>query len=161
VYFVVLALVGGLVLGVATTLVILRIARRGKPEELPRTPAPEVKKDLIERAFDAAEAEAPELLREGGAFIFGLPPKHEPQEEPNVDTETTPERAGQIVVENHPCDYLTGEIPRNYKPSECSGLCLAPGQRGRPCFWASSGASKCPYFKPRVRPTRVKLRRVG
>jgi hypothetical protein len=154
-------LVGGVVLGVILTLGILRSRKSPAPHLVEEVPEVDEPGDVYEVAFGAAEAPEAAVTRRGGAVIFGLPPRaQKPQEKYEEIVEATMQE-DKVLVEGHPCVHLSGETPPNYKPSECSGICQAPGQNGRPCFWASNAASKCPYFRPKVLPRRVKLKRVG
>jgi len=153
----VLAFVGGVVLTVLVT--ALRGRFRGKSPKVAKK-LEHVPADVYEAAFDQIEGDGvADVERRGNAVIFGLPPQASPQPEPKVVEMDTSE--DQVIVENHPCNLLSGVIPHNFRKAECVGVCQAAGQRGRPCFWASNSASKCPYFKPRVNPTRVKLRKTG
>jgi hypothetical protein len=117
--------------------------------------------NVVDAAFAQIEDDGNDTLqRHPDAFVFGLPP--EPPKKPARPERTTEMNEGaQVIVEGHPCNLLSGVIPPNFKKNECQGICLASGQRGRPCFWASNAASQCPYFRPRVNPTRVKLRKTG
>jgi hypothetical protein len=154
-------LVGGIVLGVLLTLGILRSRKTSSPtlpEEEPESD--EAPRDVYEVALGAAEPQGEVVTRRGNAIIFGLPPQAQERKKNEVVVEAELQE-DKVVVDSHPCVHLSGETPPNYKPSECSGICKAPGQRGRPCFWASNAASMCPYFRPRVLPTRVKLKKVG
>jgi len=87
--------------------------------------------------------------------VLGFPPEPASRE---IEEKEVP---GKIEALMHPCNHLSDQMPPNFTREQCSGLCHAPGQRGRPCFWAPNAASQCPYFRPKVHPTRVKLRATG
>ncbi len=52
----------------------------------------------------------------------------------------------------HPCVYLNPARPSHLNAGECAGVCGAPSQRGRPCFFFGDAAKSCRVFASRVAP---------
>jgi len=103
--------------------------------------------DLAFETLDALEDQSPP-----NGMIFGFAP------EPSNNEQRSPQMIKQVVVNTHPCAHLSGEIPPHFKAGECQGVCHAPGDVGRPCYWASNAAANCRRYAPKVRPSRVKLK---
>jgi hypothetical protein len=128
------------------------LIRRGK------LPAAEPEVSVPGSVVDAAYDEIDRATEEGGpGIVFGLPPRHQPEAPP-----VPLSRQGQVEVDTHPCDYLSGVTPPRFRPGEAEGICWHrdKNQRGRVCFWSPSSAANCPWFTARVRPTRVKLKKI-
>lgn len=151
----VFTLLGGLLLGIGV--MHLRAVRRRRKKVVVKTP----KRNRRAEVIDAAYAEIDKSEEQPNGLVFGFPPPPRmpelPREEPKMN------RTGKIEVEGHPCIFLNGVLPPNFRPGECQGLCWNPdpGQRGRICFWTAPSATNCSWFRPKVLPTKVKLKKIG
>jgi len=150
-----LLVVLGVVAGISTIaalVMFVRIMRRPTIGAQPEEDTATVPSNVVDAAFAQLDR-----AQDGGGVIFGLPPKYQPKADP-VPLNT----GGQVEVPGHPCDYLSGVLPPRFRPGECQGICWHRdrAQRGRVCFWVSQSAANCPWYQPRVRLTRVKLKKI-